>query len=449
MKKLTALLLCLVIVFSFAACAGHEVDDPVEVLPTAEESTASTVAETPSEPVTQGGSGASAVKALEEKYSGLKEDQLDWSFDPDSGTLTITGEGPMRDYSEDVPAWDIHLEQIEKIVIGDEVTSIGATAFCGYPLNCDVHLGAAVEYIDRCAFYYSNIWTINFPDGLKYIGEYAFNNAMLHSSTGFRLPDELLYVGDKAFHSAMKEGEVSLPASLSYIGEEAFSNMFVSAFNVDEHNPSYCSADGVLYDKERKTLICYPADKQDALFEIPETVTEIRSGVIEATYTLEKIVIPAGVEKIEEGAIFWNYALTSIDVDENNKNYKSVDGVLYTADGKTLLCYPIDCGRTAYTVLDGCEKLGAYSMSSATQLEVLFVPEGVKTLGSTALFSCADLVQVSLPKSLAEIEDNNFIYCDSLGCINYAGNNEGWKRIVIGQENDNLSTGAVQIICAE
>lgn len=85
---------------------------------------------------------------------------------------------------------------------------------------------------------------------------------------------------------------------------------------------------------------------------------------------------------------------TEILVDENNPTYTAVDGVLYSKDGKTLLCYP--CGKSA----------AAFT-----------VPEGVTAIGEEAFTHCTNLQSVTLPASLTTLEASSFFLCDALSAI--------------------------------
>ncbi len=390
------------------------------------------------------------ITGLEKKYSGITEDELKWEYDTASKTIVISGEGPMKAYAEDVPEWEKYCDEAEKVVIGDDVTSVGDAAFWYFLEIKEVKLGASVEYIGDIAFSNcSSLRTVNFPSTLKYVGDYAFNNALLHSESGFAFPEGMMYIGDSAFHSAFKENTVSIPASLSVIEENAFANTIVSAFVVDEDNPAYSSVEGVFYDKRITTLINYPPGKQDTVFEIPDTVKTIKNDAIEVTNCLEKIVIPKSVSSIEEGAVFWNYALSYIEVDPDNSRYKSEDGVLYSKDGKLLLCYPIASDRTEYTVLDGTERIGTYSMSQAVNLTELHIGEGLKEIGEFGLFLCANLKSVGLPKSIKNIDEQALTSCDLLTEIRYAGTSDEWKNVSIGEGNELLTDGSVQIFPAE
>ncbi|MGN0769429.1 MAG: leucine-rich repeat protein [Christensenellales bacterium] len=457
MKKVIAIILCIVILFSLTACGGTDTSSNNASTNTSqtqnnnqsEDSTSSDTGKNPAE-TKEPGNANDAIEFLEKQFTVLEKDEIKWDYNSSTKTIVISGEGPMRDYLETAPEWDKYSAEAEHVVISDKVTSVGAGAFYFFSALTDVDLGSTVEFIGKSAFFNCiALRTVNFPANLKYVGDSAFYNDLLHSENGFSFPDGMLYIGDEAFHSAFKENTVSIPASLSVIGDDAFANTFVSAFVVDQNNPEYASVDGVFYDKSITTLINYPADKRDTLFEIPDSVTTIRKNAIEVTNTLGKIVIPAGVSEIEEGSIFWNYALEYIDVDENNKNYKSEGGVLYTADSKLLLSYPIASERTEYTVLEGCERICDYALSQASNLTELHTNEGLEEIGSYSIYLCGNLAKAGLPKSLKVIDVAAFQCCDTLTRINFAGNNSDWEQVEIKEKNELLTDGSVQIYSAE
>ena len=111
----------------------------------------------------------------------------------------------MKSYLEEEPEWNYLNQEVEKIVIGDEVTTIGDGAFMYFTNVNEVKLGDSIEYIGARSFdFCTSLTTINFPNKIKYIGNFAFNNTILHSSNGFILPEGLIYIGNSAFHSQPK-----------------------------------------------------------------------------------------------------------------------------------------------------------------------------------------------------------------------------------------------------
>ena len=446
MKKKTALFFSILILLSLAGCGGKDAADD-----NASKNNNQTIdnnSSTSGIVVTE--IENDAIKSLEKQFIGLKEDSIKWDYNSSTKTIIISGEGPMKDYCDVAPEWDKYNAEAEHVVISDEVTSVGACAFLYFSVLNDVDFGNTVEFVGDDAFSNcTSLRSVGFSPNLKYVGVGAFNNTLLHSETGFVFPEGMIYIGKDAFRSAFKENTVSIPASLSYIGEGAFANIFVSGFLVDENNPNYASIDGVFYDKQITTLINYPADKKDVEFEIPSTVTTISKDAIEVTNTLEKIIIPAGVSKIDEKSIFWNYALKNIDVDSNNKNFKSENGVLYTVDGKLMICYPIASDRTEYTILEGCERICDFALSQASNLVELHASEGLMEIGSYSLYFCNKLEKVGLPKGLKTIDNNAFNYCDALTRIDFTGSSDDWKQVEIKDNNDLLIDGRVQVYCAE
>lgn len=470
MRKTISILLCFVLIFSAAACGGSgdvkAQDKPASPAPAVSEAAGKNVNDKPSagnldekepsavenaaEAVPDSSQSAfdSQVEALVSKYDNLTQDNLTWEYDSSSRTLIVSGEGPMRSYGDEEPEWFVYSEEAETVVIGDSVTSVSAGAFLWFSSLVTVQLGESVEYIGDSAFSNCNIWYVNYPSSLKYIGDYAFNSDMLHSDSGFTLPEGLLYVGDSAFRSAFKENTLYIPASLAHIGNQAFANTFLAGCSVDPGNPSYTSVSGILYDKNMTTLLYYPPQKEDSQLEIPETVTKIASEAIEVTNSLERIYIPSSVTEIEESAIFWNYGLTSIDVSPDNGSYKSVDGVLFSKDGRHLLAYPVNSDRTEYTVPEGTEIICPYSMSQARHLNRISFNEGLLEIGKLGLYDSEAVASVDLPSSLRTVGLRAFGFCDSLSEINYSGSSADWQSISFDEGNEILTGGSVSVRCA-
>lgn len=76
----------------------------------------------------------------------------------------------------------------------------------------------------------------------------------------------------------------------------------ITEFSVSENNPYLSVVDGILYDKDQKMLMCYPAGKTDTEFHIPETVEVVGKCAFAGDETLEKVYIPSSVRKIENSA---------------------------------------------------------------------------------------------------------------------------------------------------
>ncbi len=133
---------------------------------------------------------------------------------------------------------------------------------------------------------------------------------------------------------------------------------------------------------------------------IPDTVTTIEPEAFYCCDSLMRISIPKSVTSME-GSIAYCTSLTSIDVDPANPSYRSVDGILFSKDGKTLCIFPYGLYAERYEVPSGVEVLAKGSMNSASITE-LILPEGLVRIDDEAI-RCSNLQTLCLPSTLREI----------------------------------------------
>ena len=123
----------------------------------------------------------------------------------------------------------------------------------------------------------------------------------------------------------------------------------------------------------------------------------------------------------------------AFEVEEGNAVYRSVDGVLYSADGKTLLRYP--SGRTAehFDVPAGVETIGDGAFNDGSMgipLKTISLPLGLKKIGAYAFSGCGRLLSLTVPLTVTEIDEKAFAQCVSLERLSLP---EGlWKDYEIG-----------------
>ena len=91
---------------------------------------------------------------------------------------------------------------------------------------------------------------------------------------------------------------VTIPASVTSIGYGAFATPSITQFNVESGNTSYCSEDGVLFNKEKTVLMQYPAGKQETSYAVPGTVTGIWTGAFYVCQHLNKVTLPGSLTSI-------------------------------------------------------------------------------------------------------------------------------------------------------
>ena len=170
-----------------------------------------------------------------------------WEFDPWSGTLTISGNGRMRNYSTtDMPDWSINYDEIKKVVVEEGVTGIGSGAF--YTCKAEEFVlpdtiqhieissfkGTTIEYVDENNAIYAGQYLVdarydhqysngNFcrdyvvRDGTRVILNGAFMGTYTMFGPSEGLTDEINY-------SLLT---VTLPSSIVKVYEYAFTSCWV------------------------------------------------------------------------------------------------------------------------------------------------------------------------------------------------------------------------------
>jgi hypothetical protein len=134
------------------------------------------------------------------------------------------------------------------------------------------------------------------PNSVTTIGEWAFANCS--GLTEVTIPNSITTIGGDAFRACSGLAFLTIPDSVTEIGNWAFvCCRKLTAINVDVANPAYVSIDGMLFNKDRTTLRCYPAGKTGG-YTIPNSVTEIGEAAFADCRGLTSITIPDSVTEI-------------------------------------------------------------------------------------------------------------------------------------------------------
>jgi hypothetical protein len=129
---------------------------------------------------------------------------------------------------------------------------------------------------------------------------------------------------------------------------------------------------------------------------------------------LEKIYIPKSVEYIGLMAFCSCDSIKEITVADENSNFKSVDGSLFSRDGSTLIKYALGKDNAVYSVPDGTVVIEDNAFENAKYLTEVALPDSMETLCYSAFLRCENLKQVDLGNGLKEIGGCAFSSCTSL-----------------------------------
>ena len=218
------------------------------------------------------------------------------------------------------------------------------------------------------------------------------------------IPDTVKVIGNRAFSDCITLCECNIPSSVSIIGDAAFMNCPY----LDVEIPEGVTTIGV------EAFYYTMVYNEEGLF--PETFDFMIDTSIFVRTELKEMKIPSTVTSIGEGAFARSTLIVGFDVDENNPMYQSINGVLYTKDGKTLLQYPLASKLTNCDVLDSVENIANYAFAEGNYLETINISENsnLKRVGDFAFKSCDVLESLTFPSTLESIGEEAIAYCSKL-----------------------------------
>ena len=372
-------------------------------------------------------------------------------------------------------------DSLTSVVIGNSVISIGNSAF----RDCD----KLVEVVNKSP----SIKVSKGSSDNGYVGYYAlavYNSSsgvaesqlinddgyIIHvdgdekiligytgSETDLILPSYITKIYKRAFDDCYSLTSVVIGNSVTSIGSDAFygctrlTSVYITdiaawcniSFSYYTANPLYY-AKNLYLNNELVTELVIP----DTVTEIkayafcncsnltsvviPDSVTTIRSYAFYNCSSLTSVVIPDSVTKIDFYAFDGCSSLTSITVSVNNITYMSIDGNLYTKDGKTLVQYAIGKSATTFTIPDSVTKIGESAFYRCSSLTSVVIPDGVTSIGADAFYYCDNLTSVVIGNGVTSIGSYAFSGCSSLTSVYYKGTASDWSKISIGSSNTNL-----------
>lgn len=259
---------------------------------------------------------------------------------------------------------------------GYPVVSIGDYAFDsqrGY-LITSAAIPDGVRYIGTYAFGsmsgLSSLSSIQLPEELEIIGGFAFSGCT--KLTSISLPSGLNSIGGYAFFSCISITSVTIPANVSYIGPLPFYLCAsLASINVDASNTNYSSIDGILYDKDLTRIIECPCNKTGNV-TIPNGVTTVEDSAFFACLFITSIAIPSSVTTIKDMAFSQCASLKNFTIPEN---MTSIANHLF--EGCFNLSYIIIPSEVVYIgdyAFSGCPSLTSISFLSMDA--PLYVGEG-------------------------------------------------------------------------
>ena len=346
----------------------------------------------------------------------------------------------------------------ESVVVAPENNYLSTDGKAIYDKNGEILISMLIDNTDAYSI----------PETVKKIEGGAFSDCT--NLTSITIADSVVTIGSNAFRGCKSLTSVTLPASLEELGEGAFYeceklNDVVGGENLGAVHPS--TFWGTAWIKKSdyvvlgSTLIEINSNDEDLI--LPETVRHLpeKKGVIGSCLftgskkinklslnegletisgksfdffrNIKSVYIPASIKSIKDdvfvGGCTWGIGtssgfnslsiLESIEVAIENEFYKSIDGVLFSKDGKELVAYPTAKKSEKYVIPDGTESIESSAFLGNTYLREIVVPNSVSQVGKKTFEGMKNLQKIQLSDHIQEIPDSAFAFCENLTEINF------------------------------
>ena len=401
-----------------------------------------------------------AAIGLQAQTSGSCGDNLNWSYNETTKTLTITGSGAMTDYAAaaDRP-WHTFRADVESIVVPDGLTNIGAYAFSGCKM-VNFTIPASVTSIGKYAFNYCSALTaIDIPAGVTTIGRSAFDYC--NALASINLPEGLTSIGQRAFAVCKSLATISIPSTVTTLGQYTFA----WCYNLQSATigggvttiPQWAFFNDTLLNtvvlSEGLDTIDYNAFytcKRLSSINLPESVTSVKGSSFSgcnATASIDSIgygafasnsslkyftlltpIPPKTDAENGPSRVFSSEYMPKMVFIPSTEAYTAYSGTSYWNSfsyhiggiNSNGICYTLN--HEAHTAkvdyLSGSPAQQANYVTGALEipatLDVCGTPYTVNAIGKAAFYGCTGLTEITLPATIDTLYAQCFKNCSSL-----------------------------------
>ncbi len=222
---------------------------------------------------------------------------------------------------------------------------------------------------------------------------------------------------DYAFEFCRSIKKISISKNIEKIGNNVFKQCnSLECIDVNRRNKNYCTENGILFSKKKDEIIKCTKNNKEKIYRVPDSVTKINDDAFSNTM-LEKLIITKSVNFIGESSLDNCTYLNDIITEPGNKNFCSLDGVLFDINCTTLIKYPIAKPLVRYRMPDTVVNLAKSAFSYCNNLEEVVLSPNLKFINERAFENCEKLNHIIIPENVASIEKFAFANCNGLKSI--------------------------------
>lgn len=243
----------------------------------------------------------------------------------------------------------------------------------------------------------------------------------------------IIGIGYNAFNNRKKLRSVTISNGPKFIGNSSFKdcislvkfNMPISVKNIELRAFEGCLALSDIKLSDNIKII------EDFSFKncvslshliLPSNTLTIGFSAFRGCSNLGSIRIPVGVSDIRGSAFADCESLTAIDVDPQNLNYTSIDGILFEKSMNSIVSFPAGKMVNTYDIPSTVTSIKEGAFAGAKLLTEIKIPQSVSVIAPITFQNCLSLIYVDIPSNVTKIEDQAFGNCISLKSITLPGN---------------------------
>lgn len=291
---------------------------------------------------------------------------------------------------------------LTKIILPQQLSAIGTSAFGGCSnlktITLPKNLSAIGDYLFADC---QNLETVELPNTIDKIPNGCF--ADCKNLKNINIPSNVKSIGKESFARCTELVKIEIPSNVGNIGGGAFTGCTkLESLKVNPNNKKYCSsAGGVLYSKDGKYILQYPAGKKVTTYTVPPGVVRIGSYSFAGCTTIKHITIPNSCTSIGYGAFYECTSLSDINIP--NSINKIDEDLFYACSNLENITLPNSIRSIGQNAFYGCQKL-----------KQINIPDNVIEIGEQSFSGCTNLISINIPANIKEIKNNTFENCTHL-----------------------------------
>lgn len=369
-----------------------------------------------------------------------------------------------------------YCSKIKTIAIPSSVTCIEANTFMNSTLET-IYINGAEKIADSAFESCFSLKRVSLPSDLKEIGASAFEYC--NELEEIVLPDSLTTIGNKAFSECNSLKKITLNKNIKEIGNNAFYDTSydkVVYFNGDVNDWLNISFNNIYSNPCYQSNEVYFDDKLLDNLVIPENIYSISEYAFSGIDSLKTVVISKKIKEIKKRAFENCYNLKDVKylgsledwlnisfADEesnpcsnkanlyindelviyldlshasiiNNYAFAGCSSIKFVTLGKNINEFGAgvfeSCSNLEKVYIEeGLKILGKFAFCDCPSLKSINIPSSIKSIPNATFSNCENLASVELSKGIEEIGYNAFIDCNSFKKVNYLGTLEDWLNI--------------------